>query len=197
MPTDYKKLYAIKKKNEAIIRANCPSADDRSGIYCFYRTDENGIKHAYVGQAKHLLSRMAEHLSGYQYIDLSLKKHGLYSESNPSGYVPTVLMHCSVDNLDRMEQNLIKAWALQGYQMKNRTSGSQGEGKQGIAEQKPARGYYDGKRQGWEDARKFVAHLFEKNLVAVLNGKPNKNKEKALAKFMDFIADKGDTEANG
>lgn len=192
MTTDYKKLYAIKKKNEEVIRAHLGRAEyDGCGIYCFYRTDEAGIKHAYIGQAKHLIGRMAEHLSGYQYIDLSLRKHGFYAaDTNPYGYHATVLQYCPHEDCDALEQYYIKKWADDGYQLKNRTSGSQGTGKAGIAEQKPSRGYYDGKKQGYEDARKFIAKLFDKNLVAEINGKPNKNKEKALEKFNAFIGGK-------
>lgn len=190
MATNYKQLYAIKKRNEDTIRAqlNNPACDQASGIYCFYRTDEAGIKHAYIGQATSgIIKRMAEHLSGYQYIDLSLKKHGFYSAENPYGYRARILEYCAAVKCDEREQYTIKQWADAGYQLKNRTSGSQGKGKAAIAEQKPARGYYDGKKQGWEDARKFIAHLFEKNLIATVQGKTNKNKEKALEKFKDFI----------
>ena len=34
---------------------------------------------------------------------------------------------------------------------------------------------------------KEIAKLFEKNLTFAINGKPNKNKEKALLKFKAFI----------
>ena len=44
--------------------------------------DEEGIKYAYIGQAKHILTRLAQHLTGYQHIDLSIRKHGLYSNRN-------------------------------------------------------------------------------------------------------------------
>lgn len=37
------------------------------------RTDENGFRYAYIGQAVHILTRLAQHLVGYQHIDLSLK----------------------------------------------------------------------------------------------------------------------------
>ena len=48
---------------------------DSSGIYILRRMDEDGIKFAYIGQAKHILTRLGQHLDGYQHIDLSLKKH--------------------------------------------------------------------------------------------------------------------------
>ena len=190
MTVDYKKIYAIRKRNEKVIRANCPAAAETSGIYCFWRVDENGIKHAYVGQAtKTLLGRMAEHLSGYQYIDLSLKKHGFWdAQENPFGYHAVILRLCPSWDCDKWEQHYIKEWSDKGYQLKNRTAGSQGVGKNGIAEQKPAKGYYDGKKQGYLDARKFIAKLFEKNLTVQINGKETVNKRKALDKFNDFIS---------
>ena len=74
-----------------------------------------------------------------------------------------------------------------GYQLRNKTAGGQGEGKFEIAETKPRKTYYDGIKQGYEKARKEVAKLFEKNLTYSINGKENKNKQKALQKFKDFI----------
>ena len=54
--------------------------------------------------------------------------------------------------------------------------------------QKPPKGYYDGKKQGYLDARKYVANLFEKHLqYSVKSEKPNKNQEKALEKFKEFL----------
>ena len=78
----------IKAREEANKRkflALNPKLTETSGIYILFR-EENGIKFAYVGQAKHLLTRLAQHLVGYQHIDLSLKKHGLKSKYNPNGY---------------------------------------------------------------------------------------------------------------
>ena len=198
MNADYKKIIAIRKDKEKIIRAVCPLADNTSGIYCFYRTDENGIKHAYVGQAtRSLQRRMAEHLMGYQYIDLSLKKHGFYdAAANPFGYRAIILTKCSPERCDEEEKRYILEWSNQGYQLKNRTAGSQGVGKNGIAEQKQPRGYYDGKKQGYLDARKFIRKLFDKNLVVAINGKETVNKQKALQKFYDFIAPEEETDGS-
>ena len=75
--TDKQKNYirakAIEQKNKERILAVCSEATDDSGIYWFARS-ENGFDYCYVGQAKHLLTRLAQHLSGYQHIDLSIKK---------------------------------------------------------------------------------------------------------------------------
>lgn len=71
---NYRKAMAIEAKNKKRILAVNPKVDDNSGIYFLIRMDEDGILYAYIGQAKHLLTRLAQHLSGYQHIDLSLKK---------------------------------------------------------------------------------------------------------------------------
>ena len=63
---------AIEAKNKKRILEINPHVDDGSGIYFLTRMDEDGIRYAYIGQAKHLLTRLAQHLSGYQHIDLSL-----------------------------------------------------------------------------------------------------------------------------
>ena len=83
---DYKKLRqtkAIERKNKQLFLKLNKKLNDSSGIYILFRTDENDIKYFYCGQAKHILSRLAQHMSGYQHIDLSLKKRGLWSENNP------------------------------------------------------------------------------------------------------------------
>ena len=79
-----------------------------------------------------------------------------------------------------------------GDQLRNKTSGSQGEGKAGIADNKPAKGYYDGKRQGYKDAQKFVRNLFNKYLDVSIRGKETVNAQKALQKFKDFISEEDD-----
>lgn len=186
MPTNYRQIKAIEKKNKERLLNLHPNIPDTSGIYIFMR-QEGGIKYAYVGQAKHLLTRMAQHLSGYQYIDLSIKKHGLYSEKNLCGW-DFVYVCYPEEKLNDYEQEYIKLIASKGYQLRNKTSGSQGKGKTGIAENKPARGYHDGLHQGYKNARRDVAHLFEKHLnYSTKSDKPNRNQEKALQKFKDFI----------
>ena len=183
---NYRQIKAIEQKNKQKILALCPNADEESGIYFFTRI-ENGFKYAYIGQAKHLLTRLAQHLAGYQHIDLSIKKHGLWSEENPCGWKVTTL-RCFENELDALEQKYIKEFADMGFQLRNKTTGSQGEGKQGLDNQKAPKGYYDGKKQGYLDARKFVANLFSKHLqYSVKSDKPNKNQEKAAQKFKDFL----------
>lgn len=47
---------------------------NQSGIYFYTRTDENGISYFYIGQSVDCLERNISHLSGFQHIDLSIKK---------------------------------------------------------------------------------------------------------------------------
>ena len=183
---NYRQIKEIEKANKGRILKVCPDATEEPGIYVFYR-EENDLKFAYVGQAKHLLTRLAQHLSGYQYIDLSIKKHGLYSVDNPNGYRIS-FVPCFEDELDEKEQHYIKQVANLGYQLRNKTSGSQGKGKVGIAENKPSKGYYDGLKQGYLNAQKYVANLFDKHLqYSKKSAKPNKLQDNAAQKFEDFL----------
>ncbi|MBQ2389604.1 MAG: GIY-YIG nuclease family protein [Clostridia bacterium] len=184
---DMRKIKAIEKANKERVLKVCPNVPERSGIYFLLR-EENGFRFGYIGQAKHLLSRLAGHLKGYQHIDLSLRKHGLFSEDNPCGY-KIHFLEFPESSLDKMEQKYIKQYANAGYQMRNKTSGSQGEGKQGITANKSSKGYYDGLEQGKKKSREFVADLFQKHLtVNTKKQPPTKLQEKALQKFNDFIS---------
>lgn len=186
MAVNYRQIKAIEKKNKERILKLQPTVPETSGIYIFLRKDSD-FRYAYVGQAKHLLTRLSQHLSGYQHIDLSIKKHGLYSEENPEGW-RIIWRSYPEDKLDEMEQYWIKEYADAGFQLRNKTSGSQGQGKRGIAENRPSKGYYDGLAQGYKNAQKYVANLFDKHLVyGKKSDKPNKNQEKAMAKFEEFL----------
>lgn len=185
--TNYRQIKAIEAKNKQRIQELCPAICDVSGIYFLTRCD-NDFKYAYVGQAKHLLTRLAQHLSGYkQHIDLSIKKHKLWSENNLSGW-RIDFMYCPEEKLDEMERQMITDYANRGFQLRNKTAGGQDSGKFGIADNRPAKGYHDGLQQGYENARKEIKHLFNKHLSAVITAnKPTKNAEKALQKFNDFL----------
>lgn len=183
---NYRQIKAIEQKNKQRILAVCPNVPETSGIY-FLTREENGFKYAYIGQAKHLLTRLAQHLNGYQHIDLSLKKHGLFSGENLYGW-HIAIWCCPIDKLDDYEQHYIKKYANAGYQLRNKTGGSQGKGKFGIDDNKPVKGYYDGLKQGYKNAQKFVANLFDKHLIySKKSDKPNKLQENALEKFKDFL----------
>ena len=72
---DYKKFRqakAIEAKNKQKWLALNPKLDESSGIYILTRQDENEFTYAYVGQAKRILIRLSQRLSGYQQIGLSL-----------------------------------------------------------------------------------------------------------------------------
>ena len=184
---NFRQAKAIESKNKKRLLAINTTLDEQSGIYFLIRTDENGIKYAYIGQAKHLLTRLAQHLVGYQHIDLSLRKHGLYAEGKEYGW-NVFFLHFTESELDEKEQFYIKQYAKNGYQLRNKTAGGQGEGKAQIDDYKPVKGYRDGLQQGYKNASREIANLFEKHLnVSRKSEKPNKNQEKALAKFNDFL----------
>ena len=185
---NYKQLYAIKAQNERRILRENPNVPNQSGIYFLLR-EENGFKYAYIGQAKKLLSRLADHLSGYQHIDLSIKKHGFWSEENPTGYTIHFLKFPE-SLLDEKEQLYIKKYAAAGYQLRNSTAGSQGRGKHGLDNTKPSKGYYDGLKQGYKNAKKEIGHLFALHLECrTKKDPPGKLQLKALEKFNNFISD--------
>ncbi len=190
MATNYRQIYAIKAENEKKILRVCPDAKKESGIYCFYRINEQGFKFAYIGLAtKSVLTRLAEHLSGYnQHIDLSIRKYGLYDEEkNEYGYKIKVLCYCPEEECNEKEQYYIKQYADEGWQLRNVTGGSQGEGKFNLAEGKSPKGYREGLEKGYQNARKDVAKLFDKNLTYSINGKPGKRNQAAYDKFTEFL----------
>ena len=182
---DFRQRKAIEARYKKELVRRFGEIPDESGIY-FLTREENGFKFAYVGQAQHILTRLAEHFSGHQHIDASLKKHGLCSDENPTGwFVRWERYHPLL--LDEMEQRYIKAYANTGYQMRNKTAGGQGGGSVDISGTREVKGYRDGLKQGYKNAKRDVKKLFEKNLTYSINGKPNKNKEKALKKFQEFL----------
>lgn len=185
---NYKQIYAIEKKNREKLLAVNPKLDDGSGIYFLTRTDENGFRYAYIGQAVHILTRLAQHLVGYQHIDLSLKKHGLYSGNNPYGW-KIGFLHFPKQELDKQEQHYIKAYADYGYQLRNKTSGSQGEGKAKIDDYRPAKGYRDGLEQGKKNLARELSSIAEKHLIIRLKPEKEHNKvsQKQYEKFMDLL----------
>ena len=182
------KAKAIEKQNKKRLLAVNPNLDDESGIYFLKRVDENEIKYAYIGQAKHILTRLAQHLVGYQHIDLSLKKHGLYSEDNPYGWKIGFLNYPNSE-LDEREKYYIKAYADSGYQLRNKTAGGQGDGKSQIDEYRPARGYRDGVRQGKKVLARQLSSIAEKHLKIEIreDKKNNKVSQKQFEKFKELM----------
>lgn len=184
---NYRQIYAKKAARENRIKSICPSIPNTSGIYAFYRSDEAGIRRSYVGQAVNLLERCASHLGEYDHIALSLKKHGFYSEDNPCGW-KLDFKTCPKSELDEKEVATIKQFADKGFQMYNVTAGSQGQGKLVTGQYKQPKTYTQGIQQGYKKASKEVAHLFELHLdYKTKSEPPNKNQEKALNKFLEFL----------
>lgn len=182
---NYRQIIARNKSCEDRIKNICPYINNNSGIYIFYRTDEQGVNYAYVGQAKHLLKRCAQHLLGYQHIDLSIKKHGLKCDKNHYGYELRV-EECVEGRLDEEERYYIKLYIQEGYQMRNATLGGQDKGKV-VIDSKSTKGYRDGLDQGYRNAKKEIKLLFDKYLSCEIKGKSNKIKERKLKEFKEWL----------
>lgn len=178
----------IENQNKKKLLEVNPKLDEKSGIYFLTRTDEDGFKYAYIGQAKHILTRLAQHLVGYQHIDLSLKKHKLYAEDNPHGWKVNFI-HFPESQLNEKEQHYIKEYALNGYQLRNKTSGSQGAGKSQIDDYRPQKGYRDGLEQGRKNLARELNHIIDKHLVVSIKPEKVNNKVsiKAFEKFREIL----------
>lgn len=183
---NFRQIKAIEAENKKRILDVNPDLPDRSGIYFFLR-EEGGFKYAYIGQAKRLLTRVSQHLIGHQYIDVSIKKHGLYSENNKTGY-KVHFLEFPEEKLDEAEKRYIIKYANAGYQLRNATAGGQGEGKVGLDNGRPTKGYMQGLENGYLKARKEVAHLFGYHLIySPRKDPPTKYQLKAMKKFEDFL----------
>jgi hypothetical protein len=166
-----------------------PTLNDHSGIYILTR-EENGFRYAYAGQAKAILTRLSQHLLGYQHIDISLKKRGLYTEDNPHGW-KVHFEECPIAALDEAEKVWIKYMADHGFQLYNHTTGSQGEGKAGLGEGKSTKGYRDGLAQGRKNLARELKHIVDTHLEVRVR-KDNKVTQKALEKFWTLLTEDND-----
>lgn len=177
------KAKAIEQKSKKRLLLVNPKLDDKSGIYFLTRVDENEIKFSYVGQARNIISRMCQHLVGYQHIDLSIKKHGLYSPDNPYGWNIN-FMHFPISELDEKERYYITLYAKIGYQSRNKDTGG-GAGKQELGERKPPKGYREGVQFGKKTLARELSSIISKHLTVRLKDekKGNKVSEKQLEKF--------------
>lgn len=191
---DYKKLRqakAIESENRKRLLKINPKLNDRSGIYFLLREDENGFKYAYIGQAKSVLQRLASHLVGYeQHIDLSIRKHKLYSEDNPYGW-RVEFLNFPESQLDEKEKYYIKLYADKGYQLRNVSIGGQGGNRDSgsIGERKAPKGYLQGIQQGRKNLAKELSNIAEKHLKIELREDKANNKvsQKQYEKFMDLL----------
>lgn len=190
-----RKAKAIEQKNWKRILSVNPNIDNGSGIYFLTRTDEDGFRYAYIGQAVNIGTRLCQHLVGYQHIDLSMKKHGLYAPDNIYGW-KIGFLHFPKEQLDEKEQYYIRQYAVNGYQLRNKTGGSQGAGKRQIDEYKPSKGYHDGLKQGRLNLARELSHIAEKYLDISLKAEKQGNKvsQKQFEKFMSLINEGNDKE---
>lgn len=189
-----KQRWAIQRNNERLIKQKFHSITTQSGIYEFYRQNEENEYCCYIGQAKNLLQRIAGHLMGYKkknatHIDKSLFVHKLYSENNQNGWKVRVLKFVNVVELDKWEKYFIDVYQEKGYKMYNITGGGQFDKAENINEtyKVKLKTYANGKKIAYEQVRKEIAKLFEKNLTFSINGKETKNKLKAFKKFEKFL----------
>lgn len=186
------KVKNIERKNKKILQNINPRLDEESGIYVLWRTETHG----YVGQSVDVLTRLAQHMVGYEsHIDLSIRSHGLYSESNKGGY-HVESIKCSKEELDQKEREYIQKALNSGWILKNKTSGGQDSGKFKIAEYKPSKGYYDGLNQGRLNLARELSHIAEKHLDISLKAEKQGNKvsQKQFEKFMSLINEGNDKE---
>ena len=182
---NYRQIFARKEEEKKKLLALNSQLDNQSGIYIFTRF-ENGFKFAYVGQALHLLDRLISHLQGYeQHIDRSLKKHKLWSKDNPNGW-QIKFIHCHQENLNAVEQQMILEYATSGYQMLNKTSGSQGTEKFAIVDNQ-RKGYLQGKNDGKIATLRQIKVYFDKYLDFVIKGKETKIKARKLQEFRELL----------
>ena len=183
---------AIEQENKKRLLKLNPKLNDRSGIYFLLREDENGFKYAYVGQAVHTLSRLANHLVGYeQHIDLSLRKHKLYDkEKNPYGW-RVEFLNFPESQLDEKEKYYIKLYADKGYQLRNVSLGGQGEKRASgsIGERKAPKGYIQGIQQGKKVLARELSSIAEKHLKIEIRDdkKNNKVSQKQFEKFKELM----------
>lgn len=183
-----RKAFAIEAKNKKKLLEINPFLNDDSGIYFLTRQDENGFLFGYVGQAKHVLTRLAQHMVGYsQHIDLSIRKHNFYSADNPHGWKVN-LINFPESELDEKEQYYIKKYAMAGYQMRNVQTGGK-LGRSVIGEQKSTKGYRQGVQQGKKTLARDLSDIMDKHLTIDLKQekRANKTSQRMLDKFMDLM----------
>ena len=196
--SNMRQIYAIKSKNRKRILEVCPDMKNQSGIYFYTRTDEDGINYFYIGQSVDCLDRNISHLTGYQHIDLSIKKRGFYSSKNPYGWKLNVIYYPKSE-LDKWEQYWILEYTKRGYQCRyNKTGGGQGEGKEKINEFRPAKGYRDGIKQGKINLARELSSIAEKHLKIEIreDKKNNKVSQKQFEKFKKLMNEDTYKEAN-
>lgn len=170
---------------------------DESGIYLFYRTNENNEKCVYVGQSIKILTRCAGHLATRKkesHIDKSLEKHGLWSNNNQNGWFVSCIKNCSINELDYYEKRFISHYLTGKYKVYNITGGGQLEKETDINERQKIKlkTYANGKKFAYKQIQEKLKTLFEKYLDVTIKGKETKIKQKKLEEFKQFIGEKED-----
>ena len=87
--------------------------DKESGIYLWKRYNEEGKYCWYIGKAKNLLRRTAQHImDGESHLDKSIKKHGMTNDTieKPNSWSIVILRGCEVADLDELESFYINQW---------------------------------------------------------------------------------------
>ena len=117
-------IIARQKKGIAIALKQFPwlrEYNKVSGIYLWYRYDEDGTYCWYVGKAKNLLRRTAQHImDGQSHLDKSIKKHGLsecmnvvrswINNTKLTTWGIDILEICPEVELNELEQYYINKW---------------------------------------------------------------------------------------
>lgn len=183
---NYKQIFAKQKQYEDIVKKACPSIDNRSGVYFYTRTDlVTGEKFAYIGLAKRLLARCCQHMLGYQHIDISIRKRGLYSKENEGGWKLNCL-HFPEHLIEEKERFYIEQYQKANITLLNIEGGGR-QGKVDIAERKPTKTYTDGLNQGRKNAVKEVKVFFDKYLDFSVKLPSNKIKERKYNEFKEWL----------
>lgn len=161
---NYRQIMARQKSAEARIIKHYGDPTTDSGVYTFHRYNrERQCNCYYIGQAKNLRRRIAQHLLEYDHIAVSLKKYGLFdSEKNPEGWACD-WEFCLIEELDKVEQVLIAhCITKENDELYNITSGGQGKGKVDINPRAERKGYHTGKKEGKQRAYAEIATLIKK-----------------------------------
>lgn len=109
-------ILARQRKGIAIALKQFPwlkEYDKKSGIYLWERYNEEDKYCWYVGQAKNILRRTAQHIvDGQSHLDKSIKAHGLTNDQvlNPKKWSIGILQLCEPSDLDVQEQYFIAKW---------------------------------------------------------------------------------------
>lgn len=162
--------------------------DKKSGIYLWNRINEDNVFCWYVGKAKNILRRTAQHIvDGQSHLDKSIKKHNFYNEKNPNGWQIMVLAICEELLLDKMEQNYIATMQQQypDSKMYNVESGGT-TGKTIIGERKQRKDQKwrtEARTKAFDDIRKWF-ELQAKNNAIKPNGELYAEAKKSMKNFI-------------